>query len=202
MTILITGGKGFIGSNFIHYISRKKKKKVINIDKETYAADDYNLKGLKSINLINKKFDINDYTKVTSLFKKYKPKYIINFAAESHVDRSIKNSSSFVKTNIQGTHNLLRVSLDYLNSGNNFKFIHISTDEVFGSLTNKMKPTIETSPYRPNSPYAASKAAADHLVRSFYKTYNLPAIITYSSNNLSVFRLILSLSTNLKNRFL
>jgi dTDP-glucose 4,6-dehydratase len=183
MTILITGGKGFIGSNFIHFISKKKEQKIINIDKETYAADDYNLKELKSINLINKKFDINDFKKVTSVFKKYKPNYIYNFAAESHVDRSIKSSSSFVKTNIQGTHNLLRISLDYLRSGNNFKFIHISTDEVFGSLNNKMKSTNEKNPYRPNSPYAASKAAADHLVRSFYKTYNLPAIITYSSNN-------------------
>ena len=143
MTILITGGKGFIGSNFIHFISKKKEQKIINIDKETYAADDYNFKKLKSINLINKKFDINDFKKVTSVFKKYKPNYIYNFAAESHVDRSIKSSSSFVKTNIQGTHNLLRISLDYLRSGNNFKFIHISTDEVFGSLNNKMKSTSE-----------------------------------------------------------
>lgn len=177
MNIMVTGGLGFIGSHFIEEcINDKKIKKIINVDCETYAANK------------NLKFDIKKYIFIKEninskfirkILSKYDVSHVVNFAAESHVDNSIKNSCKFIKTNINGTHNLLELSLEK----NIKKFLHISTDEVYGSLSEKENSFDENSPYRPNSPYSASKASSDMLVRSFRKTYGLNTIITNCSNN-------------------
>ncbi len=178
-TLLITGGAGFIGSNFVKYqLKNNPGYKIVNLDKLTYAGNLKNLKDIESNP--NYKFirgDISDKKIVDDLFKKEKPDYLINFAAESHVDSSILDSLTFTKTNILGTNVLLEIS-----KKNKIKrFVQISTDEVYGSTkTGKFK---ETDKLKPNSPYSASKAAADLLVRSFIKTYNFPAIIVRPSNN-------------------
>jgi len=179
MNILVTGGCGFIGSHFIEEILKDNQvKSLINLDKLTYAAN----KTLPFNNdprytLIIE--DINN-SNVFDLLIKNEIEYIIHFAAESHVDNSIDNSDPFIHTNVNGTHNLLKCAIKY---GKINKFIHISTDEVFGSLNQKELPFTVDSPYRPNSPYASSKAASDLIVRSFNKTYGLPTIITNCSNN-------------------
>jgi len=179
MKLLITGGAGFIGSNFIHYtLKNHKDDQIINFDKLTYCG---NLENLKDIEKDKRykfiKGDICNEKLVDQVFQKEKPDFVLNFAAETHVDRSIKTPKNFTKTNILGTHTLLEVSRKY----NIKKFLQISTDEVYGSIKKgKFK---ETNPLLPNSPYAASKAGADLLVRSYYKTFKLPILITRSSNN-------------------
>ncbi len=178
-TILITGGAGFIGSNFIHLlIKHYHNYRIINFDKLTYAGNLNNLKGVESNP--NYEFiqgDISSSSDLESFFTKKSINYVINFAAESHVDRSIHDSSSFIHTNILGTHNLLNISKQF----NVEKFIQVSTDEVYGSIE-KGRFT-ELSNYMPNSPYAASKASADMICRSFYKTFNFPVMVTRCSNN-------------------
>ena len=189
MTILVTGGAGFIGSNFlIDWISQSNEN-IINVDKLTYAG---NLRSLISINLSKNYFfekgDIGDANFLKKLLTKYKPRALINFAAESHVDRSINDPSNFIETNIVGTYTLLESIKFYLKSINkteksNFRFIHISTDEIYGSLNKNDRPFNEKNRMLPNSPYSASKAASDHLVRAWYHTYNIPVITTNCSNN-------------------
>ncbi|MDY6861539.1 MAG: dTDP-glucose 4,6-dehydratase [Thermodesulfobacteriota bacterium] len=185
MRILVAGGSGFIGSNFIYYyLKRNPRAEIINIDKLTYAGNLDNLTPLfNKSHPYNKrhffiKGDIATNKKVEEIFKTFKPDCVINFAAESHVDRSIQNSKLFIKTNIQGT----QVLLDASRRNEISKFIQISTDEVYGTLGPKGK-FRENHPLLPNSPYSASKAGADLLVRSYYETYKLPVIITRSSNN-------------------
>lgn len=180
--ILVTGGCGFIGSNFIRHILNKYQNYiVINLDKLTYAGNLDNLKDLKQY--LNRRYyfikgDIADNKKVETIFKKYKNiDYILNFAAESHVDRSIVDPEDFIQTNIYGTKVLLETARRYGVS----RYIQISTDEIYGSI--KSGSFTEESPPLPNSPYSASKASADLLVRSYFITHNLPAIITRSSNN-------------------
>ena len=186
---LITGGCGFIGSNFIRFlVNNGLSKQIVNLDKMTYAGNKDNLSSLKEIkNYKHIKGDICNNEIVQHILKKYQPEIIVNFAAESHVDRSIEGPSEFIQTNVVGTLNLLHQSTQWLkdisdSKKKNFKFIHISTDEVYGSL-GKTGKFLESSPYNPSSPYSASKASSDHLVRSWYKTYDFPALITNCSNN-------------------
>ena len=185
MKILITGGCGFIGSNFIHHLFKKDNIEVINVDKLNYASNLDNLKQFQKFN--NYHFiesDICDKTKMLNTLRKYNPDVIVNFAAETHVDRSIDSPKDFIRSNILGTFNLLLCSTTYLNESknDNFKFIQISTDEVFGSLGTSGCFTEESS-YSPTSPYSASKASSDHLARSWFHTYGFPVIISNCSNN-------------------
>ena len=184
-TILVTGGCGFIGSNFIQYILQKDSSiYIINLDKLTYAGNSMNLSSISNERYALVKGDICDKGLVESLFNKYNFQSVVHFAAESHVDRSIDGPSDFIQTNIVGTFNLLEHSKKfYFKSKNkNFKFLHVSTDEVYGSLGISGK-FLENSPYDPSSPYSASKAGSDHLVRAWNKTYDLPVLITNCSNN-------------------
>lgn len=181
MKLLITGGAGFIGSNFIRYILRNNPNwQVVNLDKLTYAG---NLGNLADIDKNPKysfiKGDIADINQVTGLFRQYKFDIVVNFAAESHVDRSILNPGLFIETNIKGTQTLLEVCRKY-GTG---RFIQISTDEVYGSLGLDEPPFTEENPLRPKNPYAASKAAADLFVQAYDETYGLDAVITRCSNN-------------------
>jgi len=186
--ILVTGGAGFIGSNFIIRILGKLNCKVMNIDKLTYSGNLDNLSGVKE-NYDFLELDIVDKDRVKEAIMKFEPDVIINFAAESHVDRSIDNCSDFINTNILGTINLLEASLTYYqeNKKDNFKFVHISTDEVYGSLGDSGSFS-EDSTYAPSSPYSASKASSDHFVTSWNKTFGLPTIITNCSNNYGPFQ--------------
>ena len=186
---IVTGGSGFIGTNFIRFmLNNGFAERIINLDKLTYAGNPQNL--LKYDNDKRYAFvqgDICDQELVQELFLLHKPDGIINFAAESHVDRSIDGPSDFIRTNISGTYTLLQKSLRYYQSltkedQKSFRFHHISTDEVFGSLDNDGIFTEET-PYDPSSPYSASKASSDHLVRAWHRTYGLPIIISNCSNN-------------------
>ena len=188
--IVVTGGAGFIGSNFIIDWLFRNDEKVVNIDKLSYASSLDHLKILdKDERYIFVKGDINDIELLETVFNKFKPRAIVHFAAESHVDRSITGPEVFVQSNIIGTYNLLNQSLNYWkqlslkNEKTNFRFIHVSTDEVYGTLDNDEELFTETSPYKPNSPYSASKASSDHLVRAWHHTYNLPVITTNCSNN-------------------
>ena len=186
--ILVTGGSGFIGSNFIYYCLNKNNK-VLNFDKLTYAGNLNNLKKEES----NKNYhfiqgDICNKNKLTKSIEKFKPDFIVNFAAETHVDRSIENSSSFIKTNILGTSILLDCCLENIDKNiNDFKLLHISTDEVYGSLDRQGSFT-EESPYNPSSPYSASKASSDHLVNAWHKTYGIKTNIINCSNNYGPFQ--------------
>ena len=179
--VIVTGGLGFIGSNLIK-ILLKKKYYVINIDKVSYSSNFYNLKEYS--NLKNYKFfkvDINNEKKILKIIKKFKPKAIFNLAAETHVDRSIDGPESFIKSNIIGVFKLLQAFRKYIEKNKKSLFIHISTDEVYGDvLSGRSK---EEDPYKPSSPYAASKASSDHLVYSYIRTFKIPAIITNCSNN-------------------
>ena len=175
MTTFITGGAGFIGSNFAHYVSDIWKDVVI-LDKLTYAGDMDNLYPLK---YPVKGVDLAYESRLEELFKQYKPKTIFNFAAETHVDNSIDNVAPFVDTNVIGTLNLLKLSVKY----DVQMFHHISTDEVYGALDLDEPAFTENSPYDPQNPYAASKAASDHFVMSYHNTYGLPVMITNCSNN-------------------
>ena len=176
--LIVTGGLGFIGSNLIEYLLNKGHF-VINIDKVSYSSNFYNTSYFnKNKNYRFYKIDISNKKKVEKIIKKYKPKCIFNLAAETHVDRSIDNSENFIKSNILGVHSLLENLIKY----KKILLIHISTDEVFGSI-NGLARVNEKYPYKPNNPYAATKASSDHLIRSYINTYNLKAIITNCSNN-------------------
>ena len=177
--VIVTGGLGFIGSNLIELLI-KKKFFVINIDKVTYSSNFYNVKQFKKIkNYKFLKLDINNKKLLRILFK-YKPSCVFNLAAETHVDRSIDNPNNFIQSNIVGVYNLLECFKKY-SQKNKSRLIHISTDEVFGDILKGRSD--ENYPYKPSSPYAASKAASDHLVSSYIRTFNLPAIVTNCSNN-------------------
>jgi len=175
MTTFITGGAGFIGSNFAHYVSDIWNDVVI-LDKLTYAG---NMDNLYPLNYPVKGVDLAYESRLEELFKQYKPKTIFNFAAETHVDNSINNVAPFIDTNIIGTINLLKLSVKY----DIQMFHHISTDEVYGALKLDEPAFTENSPYNPQNPYAASKAASDHFVMSYHNTYGLPVMITNCSNN-------------------
>ena len=181
MRILVTGGCGFIGSNFVkHMVKSYSNYEITNYDKLTYAGDRKNVSECEYFNNYHfVKGDICDYDKLKETIKSLKIDTIINFAAESDVDNSIKNSDEFINTNINGTHTLLKLMHEFPIK----KFIQISTDEVYGTLTEDDLAFTENSPLKPNSPYAASKTAADLLCRSFYETYQYPITITRCSNN-------------------
>ncbi len=193
--ILVTGGCGFIGSALIRRLIEFSESKIVNIDKLTYASDSSSIKNiLKKLNEDAKEryqlFECDLYNKdlVSRIISETKPDYIYHFAAESHVDRSINDPISFINSNIIGTYNLLESAKNYYQvlsskKKNNFKFHHISTDEVFGSLTKNSSPFNENSQYDPSSPYSASKASSDHLVNAWHKTYDLPILISNCSNN-------------------
>jgi len=179
--IIVTGGLGFIGSNLIKILLQKNYY-VINLDKISYASSFYNVKNFK--NSKNYKFikcDINNQKKLLSIFKKFKPKGIFNLAAETHVDRSIDNPKIFVKNNINGTFSLLEAIRKFSKSVKNCRLIHVSTDEVYGDIAKGR--SSENYPYKPSSPYAASKASSDHLVSSYVRTFHTNAVITNCSNN-------------------
>ncbi len=176
--LIVTGGLGFIGSNLIKYLLELDYQ-VINIDKVTYASNFYNIKEFKNNKLYKFiKADISNKKKLSQIIKRYKPKCIFNLAAETHVDRSIDQSDNFIQSNIKGVHNLLEILI----KNKNIKFIHISTDEVFGNVKKNLR-TVEESPYKPLNPYAATKAASDHLINSYINTYKIKAIITNCCNN-------------------
>ena len=179
--IFVTGGLGFIGSNLVKLLI-KKNYFVVNIDKVSYASNFYNTKDFSSKkNYKFIKLDINNRSKLKKILNLYKPFAIFNLAAETHVDRSIDGPAEFIKSNIIGVFNLLEVFREFTKKNKKTKLIHISTDEVYGDvLKGRSK---ETDPYKPSSPYAASKASSDHLVYSYVRTYNLNAIITNCSNN-------------------
>ncbi|ANI98860.1 dTDP-glucose 4,6-dehydratase [Polynucleobacter wuianus] len=188
--ILVTGGAGFIGANFVlGWLSSSEAEGVINLDKLTYAGNLANLQSLKvdpRHMLVHG--DIGDKGLVSNLLSKYRPRAIVNFAAESHVDRSIHGPAEFIQTNIIGTFNLLECAREYWASlrdseKEEFRFHHVSTDEVYGSLAPSDPAFKESNPYEPNSPYSASKAASDHLVRAWFHTYGFPVVTTNCSNN-------------------
>ena len=187
--IVVTGGAGFIGSNFILKWLRSSKENILNLDNLSYAANLRNLEVIESdprYSFI--KTDIQNQNEITEIIKEFKPRAILNFAAESHVDRSIEGPESFINTNILGTYSLLEASLNYWNELDEsdkkiFRFFHISTDEVFGSLNLDEKKSTENSSYKPNSPYSASKAASDHLVRAWHHTFKLPTLVSNCTNN-------------------
>ena len=188
MTILVTGSAGFIGSNFVNNWFLSNEEEVLSLDILTYAGNLANLKAQE--NNTNHHFvavDISDKNKLKNLVDQYRPRAIVHFAAESHVDRSISASDAFIKTNILGTYNLLEICREY-QSSLNIRFVHISTDEVFGSLGDDDDGFSENTPYKPNSPYSASKAASDHLVRAWQNTYNLQTVTTNCSNNYGPFQ--------------
>jgi len=179
--IIVTGGLGFIGSNLIELLI-KKNYSVINIDKVTYSSNFYNtLEFIKNSNYKFIKCDLNNRSKLNEIIFKYKPVCIFNLAAETHVDRSIDAPESFIKSNILGVFNLLEVFKKYSKTYKKTKLIHISTDEVYGDILKGR--SHENFPYKPSSPYAASKAASDHLVSSYVRTFKIPAIVTNCSNN-------------------
>ena len=189
MTILVTGAAGFIGSNFVLDWLKTSSETVINLDKLTYAGNRHNLVTIQNDprhTLVQG--DIGDQTLVPQLLAAHRPRAILNFAAESHVDRSIHGPGEFIQTNIVGTFHLLEAARDYwmqLEDAEkaNFRFLHVSTDEVYGTLTASDAPFTEQNRYEPNSPYSASKAASDHLVRAWHHTYGLPVLTTNCSNN-------------------
>ena len=186
MKLLITGGNGFIGANLIIKIIKENKNyKILNLDCDTYASN------IKSLGFLNNyknyrrsKIDICNFKPLKKEFNSFGPDVVLNLAAETHVDNSIKNPKSFINTNILGTHNLLEISKNYHNKvKKKFLFIQISTDEVYGDLGKKKKSFTENSIIKPSSPYSASKAGGDHLVHSYFRTFKLPTIITRCTNN-------------------
>lgn len=187
--IFVTGGAGFIGANFVLSWLTQSDETVLNYDKLTYAGNLNNLTSLRHDNRhIFVQGDICDSDKLTALFAEHKPRAIVHFAAESHVDRSIHGPAAFVTTNVNGTFSLLEAARAYWNSleaqeKKDFRFLHVSTDEVYGTLGPEDPPFSETTAYAPNSPYSASKAASDHLVRAYHHTYGMPVLTTNCSNN-------------------
>lgn len=188
--ILVTGGSGFIGSNFIHnFINKNPKSFVINIDSLSYAGNEGNNENLSKKNYQFVHGDICSKSDISKIFQENDLDAVLNFAAESHVDRSIKKPDSFIKSNIFGTYNLLECLREFNEKqDHNIHFHHISTDEVYGSLDKNDAPFTEKNKYFPNSPYSASKASSDHLVRSWHKTFNLPVTISNCSNNYGPFQ--------------
>jgi dTDP-glucose 4,6-dehydratase len=189
MSLLVTGGAGFIGSNFVLDWLARSTEQVVNLDKLTYAGNPANLAQVKDKPAyVFVHGDIRDRALIRELLDRHSPRAIVHFAAESHVDRSIDEPSEFIKTNVVGTFGLLEETRDWwekqaLPLRAEFRFLHVSTDEVYGSLGPKDPPFSESSPFAPNSPYAASKAAADHLVRAYHHTYGLPTLTVNCSNN-------------------
>jgi len=187
--ILVTGGAGFIGSNFVLKWLAEREEPVLNLDKLTYAGNPATLKPVAgNPRHIFARGDIGDSGLVDALLAQHRPRAIINFAAESHVDRSIHGPADFIETNILGTFRLLESVRGYWRTldradAKHFRFVHISTDEVYGSLAEDDSAFCEANPHRPNSPYSASKAASDHLVRAWHSTYDLPVVTTNCSNN-------------------
>ncbi|MFL6290254.1 MAG: dTDP-glucose 4,6-dehydratase [Thermoanaerobaculia bacterium] len=180
-TLLVTGGAGFIGCNFVRLALAETRARVVVLDKLTYAGSLENLADvLGDPRLVFVQGDIADRVEVRRVFAEHRPDAVVNFAAESHVDRSIEDAGAFIQTNVVGAFELLEAARRHVTD--NFRFLHVSTDEVYGSLgpTGAFQ---EATPYAPNSPYAASKAGADHLVRAWHETYGLPALITNCSNN-------------------
>ena len=175
---IVTGGYGFIGSSLIKLLL-KKNFKVFNIDKLSYSAQKYNLRGVKSRNYFFKKIDINNKKEIIKILRKYKPHGIFNLAADTHVDRSINDSSNFIKNNILGVYNLLEAIKNYKKK---IRLVHISTDEVYGDIMGS-KRSSENFPYTPSSPYSASKASSDHLVNAYVRTHKIDAVISNCSNN-------------------
>ncbi|MFT3742530.1 MAG: dTDP-glucose 4,6-dehydratase [Gammaproteobacteria bacterium] len=192
--ILVTGGAGFIGTHFVLDWLAREQEPLLVVDKLTYAGNIHNLSTCaQDPRFYFIKGDIADPVLIKSLLQQHKPRALLNFAAESHVDRSILDPQGFITTNVQGTFNLLEITRDYLaglssHERENFRFIQISTDEVYGSLTPTAPAFTESTPYAPNSPYSASKAAADHFARAYYHTYDVPVIITNCSNNYGPFQ--------------
>lgn len=187
--ILVTGGAGFIGSNFVRSFLQKKKGKIINLDKLTYAGSLENLKGIQEGEEYRfVQGDLLDRALLRRLFAANRPQAVVHFAAESHVDRSISGPDTFIQTNVVGTFSLLEETRHYWEvlpetEKKAFRFLHVSTDEVYGTLGFEDAPFTEDHPYRPNSPYSASKAGADHLVRAYHHTYGLPTVISNCTNN-------------------
>ena len=194
MTVLVTGGAGFIGANFVLDWLSIEDRPVVNLDKLTYAG---NMQSLSAV-LDDKRHtfvqaDIADSETVSALLNRYRPRSIVHFAAESHVDRSISGPDEFIQTNVLGTFRLLEVAREYYESltgsdRDGFRFINVSTDEVYGSLGPQEPAFTETSRYAPNSPYSASKASADHIARAYFHTYGLPVITSNCSNNYGPFQ--------------
>jgi len=193
MTLLVTGCAGFIGSNYVHTWLASQAETIVNLDKLTYAGNLANLASLQNNPLhIFVQGDIADRSLVDQLLQKYRPRAVLNFAAESHVDRSIHGPGDFIHTNVFGTFNLLESTRAYFSQLSdlekiNFRFLHVSTDEVYGTLSDTDPAFTEENPYKPNSPYSASKAASDHLVRAWHHTYHLPVLTTNCSNNYGPF---------------
>jgi len=187
--LLVTGGAGFIGANFVQHHGCQSQEAMVVLDKLTYASNPSTIQSLiqsKQITFVQG--DIADSDLVGQLLAKYRPRAVVHFAAETHVDRSIANPHDFVQTNLVGTFQLLEATRCYWQTlseqeKNEFRFLHISTDEVYGSLSDTDLPFTESTPYAPNSPYSASKAGSDHLVRAYHHTYGLPTLITHCSNN-------------------
>ncbi len=189
MTILVTGGAGFIGSNFTHFLlSHARSGRIIVFDKLTYAGNKLSIRGaLRSGRVDFVQGDIAEPRQVRAAYRRFRPGMVFNFAAESHVDRSIEGPEDFIKTNVVGVFHLLEESRRFWGSlkqqgKKDFRFLHVSTDEVYGSLGPKGA-FRETTPYSPNSPYAATKAGADHLIRAYHETFGLPVLLTNCSNN-------------------
>ena len=193
-TVLVTGGAGFIGSNFILHRLRNASPSIVNLDKLTYAANLHNLDPISADpRYVFVQGDICDRGLVRQVLQKYQPESIVHFAAESHVDRSIRGPEDFVRTNIEGTFAMLEETRAYCSeltdaNRSQFRFLHVSTDEVYGSLGPDDPPFSESTRFAPNSPYAASKAAADHLVRAYHQTFGLQTLTTNCSNNYGPFQ--------------
>ena len=187
--ILVTGAAGFIGANFVLDWVEQSQEPVVNLDKLTYAGNPENLASLQgNPRHLFVQGDIGDRALVDRLLAEHKPRAVVNFAAESHVDRSIHGPEDFIQTNVVGTFHLLESVRAHWGSlegeaKSAFRFLHVSTDEVYGTLGPEDAPFTETTPYTPNSPYSASKAASDHLVRAYHHTYGLPVLTTNCSNN-------------------
>lgn len=193
MKLLVTGGAGFIGSAVVRYLIENTDNEVVNVDKLTYAGNLENLSTVdNSVRYTFEQVDINNRSELDRIFSEHQPDVVMHLAAESHVDRSIDGPAAFIETNIQGTYTLLESSRRYWNSlqdskRDDFRFHHISTDEVYGDLGDTDKLFNERTAYAPSSPYSASKASSDHLVRAWYRTYGLPVLVTNCSNNYGPF---------------
>src|SRR5690625_4845323 len=189
MKLLFTGGAGFIGSALIRYLIRQTTNSVVNVDKLTYAGNLLSLAEVESSpRYAFEKVDVADRAQVERVFQEHQPDAVMHLAAESHVDRSIDSPEAFITTNVIGTYVLLETARSYWSAleparKSAFRFHHVSTDEVYGDLTNPDELFVETTPYAPSSPYSASKASSDHLVRAWRRTYGLPTLISNCSNN-------------------
>jgi dTDP-glucose 4,6-dehydratase len=192
MKILVTGGAGFIGANLVRHLIRHTDHVVVNVDKLTYAGNRHSLADVMTHpRHVFEQVDLVDAERLRAVFRGHRPEAVMHLAAESHVDRSIDGPGEFIQTNIVGTFNLLQASLEsWRQAGQpeSFRFLHVSTDEVYGSLGFQDPAFSEKSPYAPRSPYSASKAASDHLVRAWHATYRLPVLLTHCSNNFGPFQ--------------